>query len=782
MRRARIASVLVVVATAIGFATAASKLTFTAAITEFLPDGGQRDAQVAALLAQSEVARVMIIDVSLGTQLAAPDRLHAFASSLLEFLRGRPEVAHARSGMAEHDIAATLEFLHAWPATTFIPATDYSDDAIRRRLVELRDQLAGPMSMLVRPTAQRDPLGGMWQLLRGLRASQNGTIVDDDGIMVTADRRHAFAFVETKASPFDSEAQRTFRAGLDTWMARSAPPGAQMQTAGAAQFAIASETQIKRDVNRIGIVSTVGILALFLLLFGSLRMIAVGFVPMLFGSAIAALFCQAWFGHIHGITIAFGTSLVGIGLDYTEHYFAHFVLTPTTPAGVTMKQVAPSIALGALTTVIGFVGIAASGVAGLRQMAAFSAIAIIASLAATYWLVPPWMPASYRPPRTLGIVHRGVLALLQRLTRRSWSWAVRVLVVAATGSAIIIGLRAITFSDDVNILMDGSAAPVRDDRAVRSRLAPEAGAFAVMTAPTDDALMTAVGKATAELERARVAGDVAWFLPLGMMIPSAAEQIARREAARGHVAQLRDIMTELGFVPDQFRAFWDDLAATSPRSLTLGDLRNSPVAPLVSSSLPSSPTADPVALIPIVGVHDLPALRARVPSASIIQPATSIVELFRSVRGSTIAASLLGFAAIALLLLARYRSLRKVTIALAPALLACAATVATLAAVGIALTILHVMALLLVVSLGVDFGIFFVDSAATPQESARTMVSILTASATTLLSFGLLSASDSPGLAALGITVTLGVTYSLGFCFVMASLAGQRSLSSAVAP
>jgi len=92
------------------------------------------------------------------------------------------------------------------------------------------------------------------------------------------------------------------------------------------------------------------------------------------------LACEAVFGEIHCITIAFGTSLLGVGLDYVEHYYAHFVLTEA-PAGydgaasAIMKQVAPSLLAGALTTILGFIGIGASGVAGLRQMAVFSVIA-----------------------------------------------------------------------------------------------------------------------------------------------------------------------------------------------------------------------------------------------------------------------------------------------------------------------------------------------------------------------------------------------------------------------
>jgi predicted exporter len=122
----------------------------------------------------------------------------------------------------------------------------------------------------------------------------------------------------------------------------------------------------------------------------------------------------------------------------------------------------------------------------------------------------------------------------------------------------------------------------------------------------------------------------------------------------------------------------------------------------------------------------------------------------------------------------RYRSIRKAMVALTPALLACTATVGVLVASGVSLTILHVMSLLLVVSLGVDFGIFFVDTETTLDESARTMVSILTAAVTTILSFGLLGLSASPGLAAIGITVTLGVTFSVVFCLAMVSVSGSK--------
>ena len=770
--RGRVATLAVLLATALGFAAAVPHFHFTTKITDFLPDDhGNRGAQIAALLAQSELARIMVIDLSLAP--ASEPRSAPLADQtrgLVAFLRAQPDVAIARSGFTEADVTAMLAFLQAWSPTTFLPATSYGEAALRARLSELRDQLGSPVGVMYRQTAPRDPLGGMWAPLAALRRAQGNALVDEDGVLLTADHAHAFVFVETRSSPFDSDAQRAFRRVLDGWLARA--PGTRMQTSGTAQFAIAGEAQMKGDINRIGIISTVGILAIFLVLFGSIRMILLGFVPMLFGSAVAVLACQAIFGEIHGITIAFGTSLLGVGLDYVEHYYAHFVLTPEVPATTTMRRVAPSLVLGALTTIIGFVGIGASGLLGLRQMAVFSVIAIVASMLATYLIVPLWMPASYRAPRTLGAVNRAVLALLIRVTRRRWGRTWRLAALALALVATVAGVRAAVFSDNVNMLVSDAGPHVVEDRAVRGRLGPQSTSFAVVTAGNDEALLAAIGAASSELARVQAAGVITSFVPLADLLPSRDEQLARFAAAREAAPRIREIMTELDFVPAQFQPFWDALAAPGPRLLTLADVRRSPLAPLLSAWVPAQAT--PIALIPFVGGKDVAALRARVPSATIVVPAETMVELFRGVRIRTVVASLIGFVAIFVLLLARYRSLAKVMVALAPALLACVATVGTLVALDMPLTILHVMSLLLVVSLGVDFGIFFVDTTDTIEESARTMVSILTASITTILSFGLLGLSASPGLAALGITVTLGVTYSLVSCFAIASLAGPN--------
>ncbi|HWM85701.1 MAG TPA: MMPL family transporter, partial [Kofleriaceae bacterium] len=766
------------VLTALAVALTAPGFHFTTEITRFLPDHTARDEQAgnraaAGLLASGETARIMVVDLTLGPA-AKPGSLQAAAAALVTMLRRHPDVDFAYSGVTDADVAAILEFLSSWPGSTFVPRTGYTDAEIRARLLDLQERLGSPLSVLIRSSAPHDPLGGIWQTLTALRQAQGHTLIDEEGILLTPDRRHAFVFLQTRSSPFDTEAQRAFRAALDSWLATAAPPSARIQTAGAAQFAIASEAQIKGDINRIGVFATVGTVVLFLVLFGSVRLILIGLVPIIFGSAVALVVCHALFGSIHGITLAFGTSLLGLGIDYVEHYYTHFILDPASDPKATMRSVGPSIALGATTTIIGFVGVAASGVAGLREMALFSVVAIAAALVATYFLVPAWMPRGYLPPRSLARLDRAALSLLGRLTRNAPTRRQRAVAIAAALVATGLGVAASRFTDDVNLLLDGGGPELRDEREVRARLgSAESSVFAVATGAGDDALLVSLGRVTGELERARVAGAVGSFVPLGALLPDRAEQVARHAAARAAAPRVRAIMSEIGFVPEQFQPYWDALEAP-PALLTLDAVRRSPLAPYLAAWIPS--TATPTALLPLDGVKNLADLRARVPSGLVMAPSQTVVALFRGVRTRTLVASGLGLVAIFALLAIRYRNLTRAAVALLPAGLACVATVIVLAAAQVSLTILHVMALLLAVSLAVDFGIFLVEKSETLEGAARTMVSILAAALTTVLSFGLLGISSNPGLASLGITLTLGTTFGMLSCLLAAWWIGQPRL------
>jgi predicted exporter len=89
-----------------------------------------------------------------------------------------------------------------------------------------------------------------------------------------------------------------------------------------------------------------------------------------------------------------------------------------------------------------------------------------------------------------------------------------------------------------------------------------------------------------------------------------------------------------------------------------------------------------------------------------------------------------------------------------------------LAALGIPITLFHIMALFLVLGLSMDYVIF---AAEMTDNSVATLTAIVLAATTSLLSFGLLVFSSLPAVSAFGITVIIGSALNLFGAMALAS-------------
>jgi predicted exporter len=122
------------------------------------------------------------------------------------------------------------------------------------------------------------------------------------------------------------------------------------------------------------------------------------------------------------------------------------------------------------------------------------------------------------------------------------------------------------------------------------------------------------------------------------------------------------------------------------------------------------------------------------------------------------------------LLYAGLRSVALVLRAAAPVAAAVIMTTATLLAVGERLTIFHLVAMLLVVGVGLNYALFFNRERRDEAERDLTLLAVFLAYAATLLAALALAFSVTPVLRAIGVTTALGAT----FAFV-ASAALSRS-------
>ena len=192
-----------------------------------------------------------------------------------------------------------------------------------------------------------------------------------------------------------------------------------------------------------------------------------------------------------------------------------------------------------------------------------------------------------------------------------------------------------------------------------------------------------------------------------------------------------------------------------------------------------------VALLAFVqGVTDEASFRARVEAIEGVRffdQNAFLQEAYGTFRTRTLELVVVGLFVVLLLVALRYRKLDLSLAAYLPALLAAGATLGLLGWLGIEANLLHVVTLLLVLSMGVDYGVFMVEAELHRRSGASvkgalddgasvegalddgpaTAVSLVVAALSTAASFGVLALSENPALRAMGLTAALGVTLSL---------------------
>jgi predicted exporter len=121
------------------------------------------------------------------------------------------------------------------------------------------------------------------------------------------------------------------------------------------------------------------------------------------------------------------------------------------------------------------------------------------------------------------------------------------------------------------------------------------------------------------------------------------------------------------------------------------------------------------------------------------------------------------------------RSRSRVLRVIAPMAITTLVVLAALRGAGVSLTLFHLISLILVAGLGLDYALFFERAAADPAEQRRTLHAILVCSASTLLVFALLATSSLPVLRAIGLPVAIGVVSNFVLALLLATPRGAKN-------
>lgn len=759
------------------------QLRVTTDITHFLP-GGEPDSRIelARRIATGELSRTMVLLVETRDRDEAAAVSRAFETAL----RAEPRVTAVLAALDGGPPAGVDEAL--W--TTYQPrrfaflARDadaaqqrISDAGVAAAVGTLKQRLASPMSGLVSRVAPADPflvLPSLFERASGGTASGLG-VVDDR--FVTTDGTAAVLFLTTRTSASESTTQRPLLAGVDAaFAAVRAANGAHLRLlrSGANRHAVAAEDSMRADIERVSIGSIAGLVLLFLLLFRSLRPMLMCLPVLGAGFLAGTSACLLAFGAVHGLTLAFGASLLGVAIDYSLHFHAHHALAPGDGgARATLRRLWPSMFLSAATTVVAFVALLAATFPGLRELALFAAVGISTSLLFTHLLLPGLAGAS-RPTRLTAAIAGALDRLLQSRSR----WLLLPGIVALV--VIVAGLPSLHWDDGIASLNRIDPVLKAEDDAVQARVARfEQRRVVVAIGHDEQQALERNDAADRALVAAEQAGELTGHAGAATLLPSRARQRAIDAVARGDATlwpRLREALAQAGFVATSFAPFAEALATTAPAPLVPADLHGTPLQVLVRPFRADGEHG--VAWLNFVhGLRDETALRQRLESLDgvlLLDIEGALTGALADYRQRMQELLLLGLLAVVLLVALRHRAVRPTAVACVPALLAAAATMAVLGLCGISMNLLSLVALLMVVSMGVDYGIFLAADEGQPAARAATRFSILLASLTTVLGFGLLSLSDQPALFRIGATSGIGILSCLLLALSVGAVATPR--------
>jgi len=743
-----------------------SRTTFTADVSAFLPRSPTPTQQLLVeQLRDGVVSRFILI----GIEGAPPEALARASRRLAAELRKQESFVSVDNG-EDTESEKDRDFLwrNRYLLSPAVTPERFSAGALRARLEEHLQLLGSPAGMLVRRILPNDPTGEFLQLLEPFEGQARPTA--RGGVWFSRDGARALLVAQTRAAGYDIDAQERALALVRGAFAQAADgSGARLLAAGPGVFSVKARAAIKGDAWRFSLIATALVAALLLVLFRSPRVLGLGFLPVASGAIAGVAAVSLGFGAVHGITLGFGVTLIGEGVDYAIYLFTQ--TAPDVAPERALDRIWPTLRLGVLTSICGFSAMLFSGFTGLAQLGLFSITGLIVAVAVTRWVLPALLPPGFSATAVAAFAPAAMAAV-----RRAPALRNPLLLAVALAAAVLVAQRDPLWSDDLASLSPVPRAEQLLDQQLRRDIgAPDVRYLVAVSAGDEEAVLQAAEAVAAELRKASQRGLMEGYESPAAWLPSRQAQRARQAALPAPPvlrANLERALQGLPYRPRVFEPFLKESAAAKRMPLIgRGSLEGTRLA-LKLDTLLVKREHGWAAMLPLRGVTDVEGIARSLAAPSGAQVVLLDLKresdsLYRTYRGEALSYSLLGAAAIALLLFASLRSPRRVFDVLAPLAAAVIVTTCVLVLSGYKLSIFHLVGLLLVVAVGSNYSLFFDRQAPSGADRSRTIVSLVFANVSTMIGFGLLAFSSVPVLHAIGLTVGTGAILALVFSAIL---------------
>ncbi|HEU4344531.1 MAG TPA: MMPL family transporter [Candidatus Binatia bacterium] len=627
---------------------------------------------------------------------------------------------------------------------------------VDRALTQLYSPFAGPKL----GAWQEDPFGlfGGWVQAR----MQETPVRPREGRLFLSDGRREFVAMPmtVRLPAFSMAAQRAVLPLLEQARERAAKAVSHIEvlSAGMILHAAAASRQASHELSVIGVGSIAGIVLLMVCTFGSLSPIVLIMLPVGIGCLGALSVCWLLFDRIHLLTLVFGATLIGVAQDYGIYFLCNRASAGTAvDSSRLLRRLLPALFLTLITTLIGYLGLVLTPFPGLQQMAVFTMLGLLFAWVTVVLWFPILVPTATLTNARLIQSYAAVLARWRLLCRHRGS----LFVPSCFAIAIVgLGLSRLDIQDDVRLL-NNSPQHLVDDQVKISKLLDAAAPaqFYIVRGPTPEALLRREEMLRERLDPLVEQQIITGYQSISNWVPSLEVQQSRRKLLDDKLLQgggaLATLGAQIGEDAKWFIATRDHLLA-SAAPLTPGEFLKTPASEPWRHLWLGQVDGGYASIVALRGLTkaslaQLEHAAAGIDDAQWVDEVAGISSVLGRYRKYMSWLLLLSYVAVYGLLYPRYG--RATWRVLAPTALASLVTLALLGLLGQQLQLFHILGLMLILGIGIDYSIFLHEPV---LDDRIAWLAIGLSALTTLLSFGLLSLSHTPALEAFGLTLLIG--------------------------
>ena len=701
------------------------------------------------------------------------------------------------------EIILPRAFLFLSPQQLDTVGQKLSDEGIRESIARNKAILQTPQAFALKQLIRYDPFNLAPIFLEKFSSASGGFKIDaTTGYYASADHSMVLILAKPKRAAQDVPFAKELLAEGSIIEARALKEFQKTSTAalprishtGGYQIAVGDADLIREDVvvNVLG--SFFGVIALFLYGFRRPTAFLYAALPMALGLALTFGIAGVVYGTLSSASAGFAALLAGLGIDFITVIYGRYVdernrgATMSHGLITTIRSTVPGVFIAAITTAGTFFAFLATDFRGMTQLGFLTGTGILFFFISVVFLLPALIVLSERggakraPKLFLHTFGSG--RVIDRAIRKPKATIIIWIVFVALST---IAATRVHFSDNIQDLRAKNNEGVVNQEKISKKFGQsfEFMMYVVEAKELDD-VVRRTHALTDELQPLVADKTISSFQSIGTFLPPRDQQLAiihQLEAGRADRfnfqrinATFRQALVDNGFKPeayDQYMTmFAQTLAPAGP--VTLDSLDNPDLLNFASRFVKKTnhgwmsvtyvyptggrwPRDVPPKLLAVTDKHP-----------GDILTGINLVSgtLRRIVRADAIRSTIIGFAAVAVLMAISFRSVKMTILAFVPFLAGTAGMLGLMAVLSLELNFMNVFVALMIIGCATDYAVYMMqrfleDPDHYPRAAHETGKAVVMAGIMTVAGYGSFALSHYPGLRSIGYASTFGIGLSV---------------------